>query len=53
MAWFGELWGKVGELREDFIDQTDSTAKGICMNVFGKKTTDITFAYSLVMYSSH
>ncbi len=52
VAWFGELWGKVGELREHFIDKTDSTAEGICMYVFCKKTTDITFESSLVMYSN-
>ena len=37
----GEFGGKVGELREDFVDETDLRGEGVGVDVFCEEAADI------------
>ena len=36
-----EFGGEVGELREDFVDEADGGAEGVCVDVFCEEAADV------------
>ena len=41
MAGVVEFWGKVGELRENFVNDTDGTAERMSVNIFCEEAANV------------
>jgi hypothetical protein len=41
MAGIREFGGKMGELRENFVNDADGTAEGMCVEIFCQEATNV------------